>query len=77
MSSASAPADADRGREPSTRTPRNFGSIAKAFLLSPSELDTLLAQFQAVSEDDTILLILPRVWQVWGHKPAASPVSRL
>jgi SAM-dependent methyltransferase len=45
-------------------------------LLSQADLDNLLADFQAVSEDDTILLILPRVWQVWGTKPS-SPVSRL
>lgn len=44
------------------------GVLAAGFS-TPDEIDSLCAEFRRIAEDDSILLVFPRFFQVWARKP--------
>lgn len=43
--------------------------VLAAGVATPHEIDSLCAEFRRIAEDDSILLVFPRFFQVWARKP--------
>lgn len=44
--------------------------IIEIGLSTQAEIDAMLAEMRRVNADESIVVLLPRQWQVWGRMPA-------
>ncbi|HZT83011.1 MAG TPA: methyltransferase domain-containing protein [Gemmataceae bacterium] len=50
-------------------------AVEEAGLATPAEIDATITELDAFTRDPNTILSMPRIFQVWGRRPAASPVA--